>query len=129
MSNESLTAKKGLEQGLPHPNQREWLPGFGGMGEEGFIPNLGSLDTCREVPSAVRGQLVQGQGVLCHYSREMWTNICLPVAGPSKDATKVQICEPVIFIGIAYSNRGEGLPMGTEVTQRIAASPRPTQHG
>lgn len=127
MSNESLAAKKGLEQGPPDPNRWEWLLGFGGMGEEGFIPNLGLLDTCREVPSAVRGQLVQGQGVLGHYSREMGTSVCLPVTDTSKEATKVQICEPVIFIGVAYSNRGEGLPMGTEVTQKIA-SPRSTQH-
>lgn len=47
---------------------------------------------------------------------------------PSKGAIKVQICEPVIFIEVVYSNRGEGFPMGIEVTQKIAASPRPTQH-
>lgn len=56
-------------------------------------------------------------------------NICLPVVDQSKDATKIQLCEPVIFTGVTYSNRGEGLPPGTEVTQKTAASPRPAQHG
>lgn len=48
MSNQSFAAKKGLEQGLPHPKGWEWLLGLGGKGEEGFIPNLGSLDTWRK---------------------------------------------------------------------------------
>lgn len=45
MSNGNLAAKKGPEQGLPHPKGWEWLLGLGRKGEEGFIPNLGSLDT------------------------------------------------------------------------------------
>lgn len=35
-------------------------------------------------------------------------NICLPVVDQSKDAAKIQLCEPVIFTGVTYSNRGEG---------------------
>lgn len=43
-------------------------------------------------------------------------NICLPVPDQSKDAAKIQLCEPVIFTGVTYSNRIEGLPPGTDMT-------------
>lgn len=56
-------------------------------------------------------------------------NICLPVVDQRKDAAKILLYKPVIFTGVTYSNRGEGLPPGTDVTQKIAASPRPAQHG
>jgi hypothetical protein len=42
------------------------------------------------------------------------------------DITKVRHGKPVSFIGVTFSNMGEGLLPGTEMTQKITASSRPT---
>lgn len=58
---EVLQPRKGQSKAFPHPKGWEWLLGLGRKGEEGFIPNLGSLDADRKgsggVPSVVKEQL------------------------------------------------------------------------
>lgn len=111
MSNGSLAAKKGPEQGLPYPNGWEWLHGLGRKGEEGFIPNLGSLDTDRKKDQGShqcgeRETHWCRERVLCDTTlEERRRNICLQVKDQSKDAAKIQLCEPVIFTGVTYRHR------------------------
>ena len=48
-----------------------------------------------------------------------------PITDLRIDTIKVQIDEQISFIGVTYRNMGEGLLIGTEMTQR-SASPNPT---
>ena len=46
----------------------------------------------------------------------------------NKNTTKVQLGEPMIFIGVTDRNIGEELLTGTEMTQRVASSKPTTAH-
>ena len=52
-----------------------------------------------------------------------------PTTDQSTDTTKVQLGEPMSFIGVTYRNMGEELLIGTEMTQRQLHHQGPFQHG
>jgi hypothetical protein len=52
-----------------------------------------------------------------------------PMTDRDMDTTKVQLDEPMSFIGFTYRSMGEGLLTGTEMTQRQLHHQGPPQHG
>lgn len=52
-----------------------------------------------------------------------------PRTDPSAHTTKVLRGEPMGFIGVTYSNMGEGFLTGAEMTQRQLHHQTPPQHG
>lgn len=51
------------------------------------------------------------------------------MADQNMDTTKVQLDEPMSFIGFTYRSMGEGLLTGTEMTQKELNYQSPNQHG
>lgn len=51
------------------------------------------------------------------------------MADRSTDTTKVQLGEPMSFIGVTHRNMGEGLLIGAEMTQRCLQPQSPQQPG
>ena len=52
-----------------------------------------------------------------------------PTTGRSVNITTLQLDEPLEFVGVAYRNMGEGLPMGAEMIQRQLHHQSPPQCG
>lgn len=52
-----------------------------------------------------------------------------PMAHESMDATKVQLDEPICFVGVTYRNMDDGLLLGAEKTPRELDYQSPPEHG
>lgn len=72
------------------------------------------------------------ENIVIHGIRELARKVSSipvhPAQSCSKDTTKVQPDEPMSFSGVTYRNLGEGLFIGTEMTQTQLAHQSPPLH-